>query len=146
MLSFWVWVLLLHLNFTRLYPFFRLFVHTWGEPGDEATCTTCLLFTSANSPMTLEIVYTVMCVWLMLADSIMPLTVSWLSWQWLPWQWLPWHGCRGSGCHVHTSVYLRIIVLIKITWPQATCLRCYERGCWNTWTWCKICLSCLLPV
>ena len=26
----------------------------------------------------------------LLADNIIPLTVSWLSWQWLPWQWLPW--------------------------------------------------------
>ena len=25
-----------------------------------------------------------------------------------------------------TSVYLTIIVLIKITWPQATCLSCCE--------------------
>ena len=29
-------------------------------------------------------------VWLLLADNIIPLTVSWLSWQWLSWQWLPW--------------------------------------------------------
>ena len=45
MLSFWVLLLLLHLNFTRLSPSFRLFVCVRGEPGNEATSITWLLFT-----------------------------------------------------------------------------------------------------
>ena len=64
----------------------------------------------------------------MLADNIIPLTVSWLSWQcqWLPWQWLQWQWLPWQWM---TCAYLCLLndhCFNQITWPQATCLSCCE--------------------
>ena len=167
MLSFWV-LLLLNLNFTRLSPSFRLFVRVWSRLSPSFRLFVCvrsrpLPFLSpfrlcaeraweqgylhhmaalheCQLSNDLEIMYTVL---FMLPDNIIPLTVSWLSWQcqWLPWQWLPW---QWMAC-----AYLCLLndrCFNQITCPQATCLSCCEGVCWNTWTWSKICLSCLLPI
>ena len=75
----------------------------------KCTLTVTASITCADFPMT----------WGIVCNVMFGLTISYLSLQ---------VGCHDSGCCVLcvTSVYLRIIVIIKSTWSQATLLRCCE--------------------
>ena len=72
-------------KFHQALPFFNFFFHT------QPTSIARLLFTWVpilQWPGRLCILWCL--VWLMLVNNIIPLTVSWLSWQWLSWQWMTW--------------------------------------------------------